>query len=729
MYLIELLKASGISTMTSSSPRTDKHLMLHDNPLTSIEQDTFKRAIFARDITRQLLGFNLPESLVVGIQGPWGSGKSTILNFIEAHISDDSRYAAFAGELQNFDPKVKPLIVRFNPWWFAGQEDLFFRFFNELGSQVGAKSEALEKISQLVKTLAATAKIASKFIPLAGTVEDTANAIQSLIGKNQSLETLRNEVYRLLLDAQHPIWVLIDDIERLQAVEASQMLALIRSVGDLPYLRYVVAFDPNTLERTLQSFQRDTSENYIEKIVQVPFSVPTLSTFDLMLQFQRAVNDVIASFGQESRQLDFNTVVQCFKLLSRFLTSVRQVNRLSNSLRLSWPSVKENVYALDFILLEALKVFKSSVYWRLPYFKDRLVAGAKLEEFRTRFIALNRVSSSAIAELKGHHDETLSLLMGDVKPQDKIQIEDVLKSLFPELGRDDYRTRYTQDEPEIRVSNADAFDDYFTLNPSYGRLDESVKSILTSIALTDANGFGAYLDYLFVQSQFNTLYRTLDAFTLDVDERGSGNKVVLPVALSTIQYGDSWTSLLHDEPISSLITTLLTACLTHEDILRQLEKSPIQFYKALEVSSSTFVCFSVCDQLIEGGLSGLSKLFEIALDNCISSVRLGQYTHSNPLPVHSVTLRLLNTWAKKEQGPLPLLKDRLERNYSSSWLNSFLQFAEANQRGAELMPTIHPNLVEAEAWLKNALHITASKDTSNIRLVENLVKQARSQDS
>ena len=65
----------------------------------------------------------------MGIYGPWGSGKSTMLNFIEHYLKDQQ-------------PTEQATIVLFNPWWFSGREDLTRSFFSQLQWALSRRKEA-----------------------------------------------------------------------------------------------------------------------------------------------------------------------------------------------------------------------------------------------------------------------------------------------------------------------------------------------------------------------------------------------------------------------------------------------------------------------------------------------------------------------------------------------------------------------------------------------------------
>jgi predicted KAP-like P-loop ATPase len=89
------------------------------------KDDTYNRAAFAEKLARTLL--KLPsESIVIGLEGPWGGGKTTVMNFVTFYAKTQTE-------------KKPPLIVRFNPWWYSSRDDLAVRFFEEMGAQITAQ--------------------------------------------------------------------------------------------------------------------------------------------------------------------------------------------------------------------------------------------------------------------------------------------------------------------------------------------------------------------------------------------------------------------------------------------------------------------------------------------------------------------------------------------------------------------------------------------------------------
>ena len=105
------------------SDKTQKHLFSSDRPITSISEDLLGRSDFAESIASAIKGWTGNDSLVIALYGPWGSGKSSI----KYMILDSLRKSK----------EDSPLIVEFNPWQWAGQEQLVEAFFQEIGTVLG----------------------------------------------------------------------------------------------------------------------------------------------------------------------------------------------------------------------------------------------------------------------------------------------------------------------------------------------------------------------------------------------------------------------------------------------------------------------------------------------------------------------------------------------------------------------------------------------------------------
>jgi predicted KAP-like P-loop ATPase len=124
-----VLQSSGTSDGNRVMHRSDRGAMSvpADNPIRKPEDDVLGRDKVARSFAEQVLMLDVSEGVVVGVLGPWGSGKTSFVNLVRVHLEDDS----FA-------------VLDFNPWMFSGAKQLVESFFIELAAQLKIRPELAE---------------------------------------------------------------------------------------------------------------------------------------------------------------------------------------------------------------------------------------------------------------------------------------------------------------------------------------------------------------------------------------------------------------------------------------------------------------------------------------------------------------------------------------------------------------------------------------------------------
>ena len=80
-----------------------------DKPIKLCSEDSLGRKEFARSLGLKILEIQKKDSLVIGLYGQWGSGKTSLINMIIEYIEKTS----------GLDDNCKPIIVKFNPWNFS----------------------------------------------------------------------------------------------------------------------------------------------------------------------------------------------------------------------------------------------------------------------------------------------------------------------------------------------------------------------------------------------------------------------------------------------------------------------------------------------------------------------------------------------------------------------------------------------------------------------------------
>ncbi len=236
-------------------------------------------------ITRRSTG------VVVGITGPWGSGKTSVLNLLEERISSLYRHA---------------LIVRFDPWLITGSDELIESFIKEFLASLNYKSSEYSEWSEVADALS---EYAEAFSPVVREVNGIAGSLLAFFqwvlgrrGTRKTLPQLRAELSSRLREVNAPVVVLIDELDRVEDDEVKAVAQLVRAVIDFPNVSYVLAYDHGRVVEALGTLKGRSpldaparGQAYLEKIVQFAFPLPLTESNDLKVYFLGALDELIAA--------------------------------------------------------------------------------------------------------------------------------------------------------------------------------------------------------------------------------------------------------------------------------------------------------------------------------------------------------------------------------------------------------------------------------------------------
>jgi predicted KAP-like P-loop ATPase len=266
----------------------------------------------------EIIGDSHLRPLTIGVYGDWGVGKSSILSILQETVEAERR-----AKVSN------SYCIMFNGWLFQGYEDAKTALMESVVTELAALQPNLEKVKTLAKSLLKrinwlkVAKVATGAaltgltgLPLGGITNEVFERIKKMteVGEDEKIlkekgeeETVTSQIhafrkeFKELIESSkvdHVI-ILVDDLDRCLPKSVIEILEAIRLFLFVEGTTFVISADERMIEYAvrehfpnLPSSYADYTRSYLEKLIQIPIRIPTLTKLQtgnyirlLMLQF------------------------------------------------------------------------------------------------------------------------------------------------------------------------------------------------------------------------------------------------------------------------------------------------------------------------------------------------------------------------------------------------------------------------------------------------------------
>ena len=272
-----------------------------------------------------------PAQFTIGIYGPWGSGKSSILRAMQLRLA--------ASE------DVTP--VFFDAWRYEQSEHIIVPLLHEIHRAL-EESGHVEVAGQLLKALrAVVAGLNFKLLKVSDVLD--AWRQEELTRLDEAFSRPFEELRALpaaLGDTR--IAVLIDDLDRCSDRNVVAVLEAINLIMDVPGMIFVLALDYDILVKAIErKYAHVSGDAFIEKLVQIPFRVPPLTIYN-----RRSLEELIPEWSQHVGDLPdhFSDRVIDIAILG-LRGNPRQIKRLLNSFLVVQRIMQARGLPVDHLLL------------------------------------------------------------------------------------------------------------------------------------------------------------------------------------------------------------------------------------------------------------------------------------------------------------------------------------------------------------------------------------------
>lgn len=423
--------------MSSESKQLDP-----DAPISTKSEDKFVFSPFANGLAREIAAYNRSNSFTIGICGPWGSGKTSLINLTTEALSR---------ELLSGPHNTHAIILPYSPWLVGNRDALLRGLLPAVASSIRKNvprdkqsrdlKQAIRSLEQYgrairgveagltvgVATATAFGFAVSPWLAPVVAVFGSVGRLLGLVGsKPATLDELRDSAQDALSKAKVRVLIVVDDLDRLDPHEIVEMARLIRSTLNLPHVTFLVAYDRQQVATSIKNVLGVDGDEYLEKIVQLKVDVPIASPYDLTRALAEELQPV---FGEVNADRAESVKIALWRAARPlFLNTPRDVARIANAVSFGWSMLKGAVDAGDILFITCLRIKAPDLYaWSKQYCEEYFNNGAHRafidrvsERFRNTLIQCcerEQIDPDALLDVLGEFLPGLSnLTMTDDSP-------------------------------------------------------------------------------------------------------------------------------------------------------------------------------------------------------------------------------------------------------------------------------------------------------------------------
>lgn len=311
-----------------------------DKPIEKNDEDKLKMSRYSAVLSNFIKQGDTP--LTVGLQGEWGTGKTSMLYMLLEHFKRENvatswvntwEYSMFRNPAETTPAILKGMLTNLKlscenegKWTIEEKSKdgmkKVFSFFGNVANQVIANQTGIDIKGAIVHEEASREQ---------AEIAEIKKEIEIIISK--LIEDTKNDYKKVVF--------LVDDLDRIPPDQAVEVLESLKNLFDVPNCVFVLAIDYDVVVKGLESkFGKKTEENerefrsFFDKIIQVPFSMPT-GTYDMGNLLSEKLNSLSIGIPEELNDSYTNVVKYTIgfnpRSLKRYINSFSLLRNLRNS--------------------------------------------------------------------------------------------------------------------------------------------------------------------------------------------------------------------------------------------------------------------------------------------------------------------------------------------------------------------------------------------------------------
>lgn len=257
---------------------------LTDQPIRKVNSDLLEAEKYATALSSFILESDTP--LTIGIQGEWGTGKTSLMYMLKEkieNITEEENYAIATSWVNTWEYSMFKGVDQTTPAVLKGM-------LEKLKESCGDNWTLTEDVENKIKKIGNfLGNVANQLISsqTGVNVKDAAGSDSSSFMTDiaEIRFDIKEVIAQLITDEKNPyqkVVFFIDDLDRIEPSDAVEVLEALKNIFDIHNCIFILAIDYDVVVKGLEKkFGKKTDKNerefrsFFDKIIQVPFSMPT----------------------------------------------------------------------------------------------------------------------------------------------------------------------------------------------------------------------------------------------------------------------------------------------------------------------------------------------------------------------------------------------------------------------------------------------------------------------
>jgi hypothetical protein len=409
-----------------------------DSPLINEKDDELNFKDYAKEISDKISIGTYKKAFAIGINGKWGSGKTSLLNLIIEQIKKEE----------------SNVIINFNPWNYKSADLLMLALFDSISETIKPynKSVGKEIIHYANKLIGNSENVILKFVK---------NAL-SITAEDRSIAALRESIDTHIKKLNIKLFITIDDLDRLHFDEINAILKLVRNTANFHNTIFFLLYDKPYITKAIEHLNPTNSNDYMEKIVQLEINIPVYENTIIKDNLYKILKHRLPADLHNELKSIFTTDSNGIDHISFIISNLRDVNRLVNAISLNYSNLHGEVIFQDFFKIEILRYKFPNVYDLLKHDQRHYLTTEVKSERHNFVLAKNATGVNANSYKIYNKIESLYPSINTDR------IINFLESIFTES-----RSSYYNNSKRLSIVYPSNFNRYFRYLITNGEVSES----------------------------------------------------------------------------------------------------------------------------------------------------------------------------------------------------------------------------------------------------------------